>query len=88
MIYPRVTTKSNVFTAYIRAQSIRKSPGTAADVFDEAKDQVTGEYRGSSTIERFIDPNDSAISAYDPRTGGGLDPYYRFRIVNTKRFSQ
>jgi len=88
MIYPRVTTKSNVFTAYIRAQSIRKSPSSAVDVFDEAKDQVTGEYRGSTTIERFIDPNDPAIGKYDPKSVGGLDPYYRFRIVNTKRFAQ
>ena len=90
LIYPRVTTKSNVFTAYIRAQSIRKSPPTPAvpiDVFDETKDQITGEYRGSTTIERFIDPNDPAIGTYDPKTMGGLDPYYRFRIVNTKRFS-
>ena len=87
MIYPRVTTRSNVFTAYIRAQSIRKSPNTAVDVFDEAKDQITGEYRGSTTIERFIDPNDPAIANYNPQTIGGLDPFYRYRIVNTKRFS-
>ena len=88
-IYPRVTTKSNVFTAYIRAQSIRKNPNTAVDVFDEAKDQITGEYRGSTTIERFIDPNDPAIGTYDPSsaTTGNLDQYYRYRIVNTKRFS-
>jgi uncharacterized protein (TIGR02600 family) len=87
LIYPRVTTKSNVFTVYLRAQSIRKNPTTAPDVFDEAKDQVTGEYRGSSTIERYIDPNDPALAGYDPSTGAGLDGNYRYRILNTKRFT-
>lgn len=89
MIYPRVTAKSNVFTAYIRAQSLRMTPRTTDDfTFDDQKDQITGEYRGSTTIERFIDPNDLAIANYDPsKKDSGLDPYYRFRIVNTKRFS-
>jgi hypothetical protein len=87
-IYPRATTKSNVFTVYIRAQSIKKSPTSAVDEFDDEKDRVTGEYRGSSTIERFLDPNDPAIAKYDPvRTSEGLDKYYRFRVLNTKRFN-
>jgi uncharacterized protein (TIGR02600 family) len=87
-IYPRATTKSNVFTVYVRAQSIKKSPNSDADKFDDEKDRVTGEYRGSSTIERFLDPNDPAIQRYDPlRNKEGLDKYYRFRVLNTKRFN-
>lgn len=93
LIYPRVTTKSNVFTAYIRAQSLRMPSRTTNPdvyVFDEKKDQITGEYRGSTTIERFIDPNDAEVvkeMAKLVTQQGSLDPFYRFRIVNTKRFS-
>jgi hypothetical protein len=88
-IYPRATTKSNVFTVYIRAQSIKKNPNSKEfDRFDEETDRVTGEYRGSSTIERFLDPNDPAIAKYDPlKTPEGLDKYYRFRVLTTKRFN-
>jgi len=88
-IYPRATTKSNVFTVYVRAQSIKKSPTSkAVDEWDDEKDRVTGEYRGSSTIERFLDPNDPAIAKYDPlKSNEGLDKYYRFRVLDTKRFN-
>jgi uncharacterized protein (TIGR02600 family) len=87
-IYPRATTKSNVFTVYVRAQSIKKSPGSDPEKFDDEKDRITGEYRGSSTIERFLDPNDPAIAKYDPlKNKEGLDKYYRFRVLNTKRFN-
>ncbi len=50
---------------------------------------VTGEYRGSQTVERYVDPNDSSIpdfadSANYDKT---LAPYYRFRVLATKQFS-
>ena len=92
-IYPRLTTKSNTYTVHAWAQSIAKNPSTPNDkwgTFDESVDRVLGEYRGSSTIERFLDPNDEAVLAanYDAvdANSKGLDPYYRFRIVNHKRF--
>lgn len=85
-IYPRVTTKSNVYTVHMRCQSIRKAKGTAPNEFDEDKDTVLGEYRGSATVERFIDPNDEALLKYNERTQK-VDPYYRYRVINTKQFS-
>jgi hypothetical protein len=90
-LYPRVTNRSNVFTVYVRAQSIRKAPGSAVDEFDPRKDQVSSEYRGQTTIERFIDPNDPQLRTYNPASnsntiGGAADRYYRFRIVNSKQF--
>lgn len=87
-IYPRLTTKSNVFTVHIRAQSLVKSPnGSAEDEFDDAVDRVTGEYRGSTTIERYIDPNDDKLQNYDAtQNATDLDKFYRFRILNSKRF--
>jgi len=85
-IYPRVTTKSNVFTIHMRCQAIRKSPKSQANVFDEKKDSVVGEYRGSTIIERYIDPNDEALRTYDEQKSR-VDPYYRFRVVATKHFA-
>ncbi len=87
-IFPRLTTKSNVYTVHMRCQAIRKSSKTDAEakVFDPKHDQVVSEYRGSATIERFIDPNDPALRDYD-RESKKVDPYYRFRVVSTKHFS-
>ena len=92
-IYPRLTTKSNVYTVHVWAQSIAKNPATKKDdwdLFDDTKDRILGEYRGSTTIERFIDADDEALNDYDPvenTNEKGLDPHYRFRIVNQKRFT-
>jgi uncharacterized protein (TIGR02600 family) len=85
-IYPRVTTKSNVYTVHMRCQAVRKAKGTKPDEFDPDKDAVLGEYRGSATIERFIDSNDEALQNYDEYKGK-IDPYYRYRVINTKQFS-
>jgi uncharacterized protein (TIGR02600 family) len=92
-IYPRITTKSNVYTVHVWAQSIAKNAATKKDdwdSFDETKDRVLGEYRGSSTIERYIDSDEEALRDYDAvdnTNARGLDPYYRFRIINQKRFT-
>ncbi len=86
-IYPRVTTKSNTYTVYMRCQAVKKIAGTAPDVFDPARDKVVGEYRGSATVERFIDPNDTQLANYDPTAANAsVDKYYRFRVVGTKQF--
>jgi uncharacterized protein (TIGR02600 family) len=92
-IYPRITTKSNVYTVHVWAQSIAKNAATKKDdwdSFDEKKDRILGEYRGSSTIERYIDSDEEALRDYDAvdnTNAKGLDPYYRFRIINQKRFT-
>src|SRR5262249_18719455 len=94
-IYPRVTTKSNVFTVHMRCQTIRQARRNGDDsyAFDPDRDQIVAEYRGSAIIERFVDPNDPDL-VNDPISGGpydykksSVDPYYRFRIVSTKQFS-
>lgn len=90
-IYPRLTTKSNVYTVHAWAQSIQKNPATKDDgftTFDENVDRVTGEYRGSTMIERFIDPNDPALATYDAADTNAtdLERFYRFRILSSKRF--
>jgi uncharacterized protein (TIGR02600 family) len=92
-IYPRLTTKSNTYTVHVWAQSIAKNAAAKKDdwaIFDETTDRILGEYRGSTTIERFIDADDEALRDYDAAENSnarGLDPYYRFRIINQKRFT-
>ncbi len=84
--YPHLTTKSNVYTVHIRAQALKKVKGTPHDEFVENKDVVTSEYRGSATFERYIDPNDSRLTEMDPDKES-LEPLYRYRIVETKKFA-
>jgi len=85
-LFPRFTTKSNVFTVHMRCQAIKKAPGTSAGVFDPEKDQIVGEYRGASIVERFIDPNDPNLKGYD-HSKDKVDDFYRYRVVATKRFA-
>jgi uncharacterized protein (TIGR02600 family) len=78
-IYPLLTTKSNTYTVHIRAQSLA-----------EGKNIVTGEYRGSTMIERYIDPADGRIGTGNGKTDPdtqSLEPLYRFRVIETKRFA-
>ncbi len=100
-LYPRITTKSNTYCVHVRAQALRQSapsdPKEAAAhyrTWDEKRDRVVGEYRGSSIIERYIDPQDERfdrksenkdVSPINPDTMS-IDPAYRFRVLNTKRF--
>ena len=109
-LYARVTAKSNTYTIYMRVQSLRKRPiplgaagaapaATAAGflTWDETKDQVLSEYRGSTTIERYLDPMDRRFDPTNTETlkkgdyidpnYQSLEPAYKFRVVEVKRFS-
>ena len=89
-IYPRLTTKSNVFTVYMTVQVLRKARTTEAGTWKEGEDRVLAEYRGSATIERYIDPTrDDLPDFLHQRTfvDRRLDEFYEFRIVNTKQFA-
>jgi len=97
-LYPRLTTKSNTYTVHYRVQVLqqavrsRGADTTAWATWNEDTDNVSAEYRGSSTFERYIDPSDPNLvdyasiintsSNYTP-----LDQFYRYRVINSKRFS-
>ncbi len=55
------------------------------------KDTVLSEFRGSTTIERYVDPNDPTLPDFAAMAVSGtipsIDPYYKFRVVSTKRFA-
>jgi hypothetical protein len=61
---------------------------------------VLSEWRGAYTIERYVDPNDKAFTdSSDPKYIFKKDPqgflsgtqpvgpYYRFRVLGTRRFN-
>ncbi len=91
-IYPLLTTKSNTFTIHFRVQALQPAQTAGADptMWREGTDQVTSEYRGSQTIERYVDPNvplPDYASFADPTTATPPSSYYRFRVVSTRQFS-
>jgi hypothetical protein len=94
-LYAKVTTKSNTYTVYYRVQTL-KSPPSLPSSWDETKGSVTGEYRGSTTLERFIDPTKlnaggtaSDYSDYATATlpAANLEGYYQWRVVENRQFT-
>ncbi|HSJ03746.1 MAG: Verru_Chthon cassette protein A [Verrucomicrobium sp.] len=91
-IYPRLTTKSNVFQVHYKVQYLRKARSTDPTVWDEEKDSVSAEQRGSSIFERYIDPGDRnmpdmASTSDFANPAFSLDRYYRHRVVQTRQFA-
>ena len=106
-IYPRLTTKSNSYTVHFRVQMLKQGIPASTPAtdprwaqWDEKKGQVTGEYRGSSLIERYVDPGDTTLPDFattpaatlesypDPNNPGKTLSAYKFRVVSTKKFTQ
>ena len=96
MIYPRVTTKSNIFTVHVLAQSLKKIASNPQNVWNEpsgtgisgvAPDQILSEFRAAYTIEKYFDPNsdditDSKGNNLASSNDGTIDPTAAIR--NTK----
>jgi uncharacterized protein (TIGR02600 family) len=101
-LYSRVTTKSNTYTVHWRAQVLRKIPATGVGIWDETRDRVASELRGSTLIERYIDPNtkddpatpsiNEAIPDYanaavlSDAATQTLSNYYKWRVVAENYF--
>jgi len=88
-IYPRLTTKSNTYTVHYRVQALKKPSNDAnPNIWNEDKDKVVAEYRGSTTLERYIDPNDSRIPDYTTAANPvPLESFYKFRVLSQKQFT-
>ena len=90
-LYPRLTTKSNTYRVHYRVQALRQASRLRGDdaeawaEWDESSDSVTAESRGSTIIERYIDPSDPALPDF-AATGGSLDSHYRYRILGSTKF--
>ncbi len=86
-IYPRLTTKSNAYTVHFRVQVLKKSRSSGVAEWDETKDAMLSEYRGSSIIERYVDASDTSLPDFASSTNTkSLDAYYKFRVLSTKKF--
>lgn len=100
-LYAKLTTRSNTFRVHVRAQAIkaalRRNPDSQGD-FNTADDEIMGEFRGSFLLERYIDLADlqnaggladfaDGKNPLDDVSHPPLDSYYRFRVLESKRFA-
>lgn len=92
-IYPKLTTKSNIFTVHYRVESLRKRPGGSQALWEEDKDTVVSTLRGSATIERYVDARDpdlpdyAAMTTLPPTGANALPNFYRWRTLGETRFN-
>ena len=96
-LYPRLTTKSNVFTVHYRVQVLKKARSTDPGEWVEGKDVVASEQRGSALLERYLDPNDVNSTNMDKNaTEAGVgsstfsntwERFYRYRVISKKQFA-
>ena len=88
-LYPRLTTKSNSYTVYFTVQALRNPTAVAQNTWNESTGKVISEYRGSTSLERYIDPADTAIPNYlaNPSSSATLDKFYRWRITGNRQFA-
>lgn len=87
-LYPRLTTQSNTYTVYVRAQALQVGGPSSGGKFTNIQKRVTGEYRGAYEIERYIDINDASIPdlASPGNDAKTIYRYYKFRILSAKQF--
>ncbi|TDU67196.1 uncharacterized protein (TIGR02600 family) [Prosthecobacter fusiformis] len=91
-LYPRLTTKSNTYRVHYRVQALqqasrsRGSDAAAWATWEEGKDLVIAENRGSSILERYVDPADPALPDFATTPTATLDAYYRFRVLGSTKF--
>ncbi len=93
-IQQRLTSKSNTFLVHYRAQVLKQAKRESASDYNNWNpdtDTVQAEYRGSSIVERYVNPDATDIpdlaKAMASGAGESLDKYYRFRVVNPRRFA-
>lgn len=94
-LVPRLTAKSNTFTVHVTAQALKTIQINGG--WREGYGKITSEWRGSFPIERYIDPNDSRFNPASPDYAGAaainflsgqisVEPFYKFRILDQRRF--
>ena len=92
-LYGKLTTRSNTFTVHVRAQVLRQrgpAGGGRWTEWREGHDQRVAEYRGSTLLERYIDPADRTLPDFVTPTSTAsavVDNAYRTRIIATRKFT-
>jgi len=87
VLYPRLTTRSNVFNVHYRVQRLRKRPNTDPTLWNEDEDPAGAEIRGNTLIERFIDLNRPNLPDFATDATANAETLYRFRVLSNKRFT-
>ena len=89
-IYSRITTKSNTFTVHWKVQSLKKRLNSTVTTWTENQDVVTSELRGSTLIERYLDPNATNLPDYatdtTPPVDQPLSQFYKWRVAAENYF--
>lgn len=88
----RLTTKSNTYTVHYRVQALKRAPGGTEGTWDESRDKVLSEHRGSTVLERYINPNDTSIidyatASYPLGAGEDLGSKYKWRVLSVNTFA-
>ena len=73
-LYPRLCTRSNVYTVHYRVQVLRKSRSTKPEQWVEGQDHIAAEYRGQTTIERYLDPATQADTTAPAASSSSTTP--------------
>ena len=69
---------------------MKKAKNRPQDEWDPDYDVPVSEYRGSTVVERYVDQNDPDLAGKDyaiDATLGPIDDFYKFRVLNTRRFA-
>jgi hypothetical protein len=66
---------------------LKQPLNSTAGQWDETKGNVQAEFRGSRQIERYVEPRDAALPDFATNPTAKLSDYYRFRLLNDRRFS-
>jgi uncharacterized protein (TIGR02600 family) len=91
-IYQKLTTRSNTFKIYFKAQALKKAKSLNPAEVDTTKDTVTGEYQGYTLFERFLDfspgvPYPDYATQLPAGAAVDLEHFYRYRVIETKQFT-
>ena len=74
----RLCTQSNVYRVHYRVQLLKKSRSSPPDEWDEDRDSVVAERRGSNVIERRLGPSPAA----DPATNAGAPSLHEQQTIS------
>jgi uncharacterized protein (TIGR02600 family) len=86
-LYPRLCTQSNVYCVHYRVQVLQQARGAPASTWDDTRDHLLADRRGSCVIERRLAPQASPLP--DPAsssTARSLHEVQSLRIVSQTPF--
>ncbi len=87
-LYNRVTARSNSFTVHYRVQVLGHNANARPNTWVDGVEQVLAEARGSTLVERSIDPENPRLKDFATDRSATLDDAWKFRTVRVQRFGR